>query len=215
MKNNEDLVEEIKQKAPYYIDGFPRDIRVLEAMLKIDRIDFLPPQEKKYAYEDHPVPIGQSQTCSQPSMVAFMLDKLNIKTGNIVLEIGSGCGYAAAVASKLCGRSGFVYACEIVPELADKMRYNLASFMENIKIIADDGSSGFPQYAPFDRIFISAGVTGTSFKESILLEQLAENGILLYPEAYGNIYKIIKNDKDFLRETYYGVSFVPLKGKNS
>jgi protein-L-isoaspartate(D-aspartate) O-methyltransferase len=215
MKNNEELVEEIKHRAPFYIDSIPRDNRVLEAMLKIDRIDFLPLQDKKYAYEDHPVPIGNNQTCSQPSMVAFMLDKLEIKQGNIILEIGAGCGYASAIASKLCGSSGFIYACEIVPELAEKMRYNLAPFIENIKIISGDGSAGFPQYAPFNRILISAGITSQNFKEEILLEQLSDGGILLYPESYGNIYKIKKSIKGLIKDVYHGVSFVPLKGKNS
>jgi protein-L-isoaspartate(D-aspartate) O-methyltransferase len=125
--NNDSLIDSIRSRAPYYIDDCFRDERVLFAMLNVDRKLFLPGEQKQFAYDDNPVPIGFGQTCSQPSMVAFMLDKLTIENGNRVLEIGAGCGYAAAIASILCGNSGHVYACEIIPELAAKMRENLFS----------------------------------------------------------------------------------------
>jgi protein-L-isoaspartate(D-aspartate) O-methyltransferase len=215
MNSNYDLVQEIKNKSPFYIDNVPRSDEVLNAMMKVDRIDFLPPQSKQYAYIDNPASIGYGQTCSQPSMVAFMLDKLEIVPGSIILEIGAGCGYASAISSILCKPDGFVYASEIIPELSETMYYNLASYMENIKIISKDGSAGFPEYGLFDRIFFSAGVASQHFDNNILIEQLNDDGILLYPESYGNIYKIKKTDQGIKKETYYGVSFVPLMGKNS
>lgn len=215
MKDNVSLINHIKEKSIVYLDDKERSDRVLQAMLLVDRKNFLPDNVKNVAYEDVPLPIGHGQTCSQPSMVAFMLDKLEISEGNKILEIGSGCGYAAAIASILCGREGVVYASEIVPDLAEAMRANLASFMDNIIILSEDGSAGFPQYAPFDRIFISAGVASKNFNPDILLDQLSDNGILLYPESYGNIYLIKKDGKNLIKKTFYGVSFVPLKGKNS
>jgi protein-L-isoaspartate(D-aspartate) O-methyltransferase len=150
-------------------------------------------------------------------MVAFMLDKLEIKPGDTVLEIGAGCGYAGAIASILC-KPGMLYASEIIPELADMMRSNLDCYPENIKVISGDGSAGFGEYAPFDRIFVSAGVNSSAsekFDPSILLDQIRDDGVLLYPENYGNLFKIKKSGDKFVRETYFGVSFVPLIGKNS
>jgi protein-L-isoaspartate(D-aspartate) O-methyltransferase len=214
MRSNKELINEIKFRANHYLDDEERNSHVLEAMLGVDRINFLPQNEKQYAYNDNPVSIGHGQTCSQPSMVAFMLDKLEIMPGNSVLEIGAGCGYASAVASLLC-KPGMVFASEIIPELADIMRYNLAGYSENIMILSADGSAGFAEYSPYDRIFISAGVKSNLFDTSILLEQIAEGGVLLYPENYGNLYKFKKRNGKILKETYYGVSFVPLTGKNS
>jgi protein-L-isoaspartate(D-aspartate) O-methyltransferase len=215
-KSNFELVQLIESRASSYLDSEPRNKNILEAMRKVDRMNFLPSSVKNIAYQDTPLPIGYGQTCSQPSMVAFMLDKLEIKKGNTILEIGAGCGYAAAIASLLCQPTGIVYASEIIPELAEIMRMNLAQYMEKIIIISEDGSAGFLQYAPFDRIFISAGVTTRNFNEKILLSQLADNGILLYPESYGNIYKVSKISEDnYDRETYHGVSFVPLRGQNA
>ena len=213
--NNNDLINIIKNKSPMYLDNLKRNQHVLDAMLKIDRKNFLPSSVKKNAYQDTPLPIGYNQTCSQPSMVAFMLDKLNIKNNDTILEIGAGCGYASAIASILCQPSGMVYASEIIPELTELMQTNLAPFIKNIKILKEDGSAGFLQYAPFDKIFISAGVSSKNFNENILLSQLSENGILLYPESYGNIYVIKKEKKKLLKKNYYGVSFVPLIGNNS
>lgn len=215
LDNNNDLVNHIKRRSSMYLDNIERSEKILDAMRKVDRIKFLPRSVRRNAYEDIPLPIGDNQTCSQPSMVAFMLDKLNIEIGNIVLEIGAGCGYAAAIASILCKPSGMVYASEIIPELVEIMRNNLAPYTENIIIFAKDGSSGFIEYAPFDRIFISAGVASEIFDENILLSQLSDNGVLLYPEMYGNIYVIKKVKNELIKDVYHGVSFVPLRGKNS
>ncbi|HZK19421.1 MAG TPA: hypothetical protein VFC68_01710, partial [Treponemataceae bacterium] len=103
VKSNTTLIDLIRKRACHYLDETKRNERVLEKMLEVDRADFLPENVRQYAYLDKPVAIGYNQTCSQPSMVAFILDKLNIQPGNKILEIGSGCGYAAAIASKLCG----------------------------------------------------------------------------------------------------------------
>lgn len=207
--NNDDLVNNIRKRAPFYLDSSNRDEKVLNAIRLVDRKLFLPESSKSLAYEDVPLPIGYNQTCSQPSMVAFILDKLEIRANNKILEIGSGCGYAAAIASILCRPEGMVYAVEIIKELVDFARANLASYIENIILLKKDGSKGLPEYAPYDRIFLSAGVP-KNFNNKILLDQLKDNGILIYPECYGNLYKFKKNRDKIYSEVFYGVSFVPL-----
>jgi len=212
-KDNAALIRQIAEKARRYLDSEERDPRVLQAMLEVDRGHFVP-QPGPEVYDDVPVPIGHQQTCSQPSMVAFMLDKLQVRPGHKVLEIGAGCGYAAAVAARLCGGMGRVYACEIVPELVALIRKNVAEFPGNTTVVAGDGSAGFPDQAPFDRIFLSAGVSTDGFEKSVLIDQLAEDGVLLYPEARGNLFRHSKVKGELKTTVYYGVSFVPLRGAN-
>jgi len=215
MKGNGDLIEYVRNLSSGYFPRNDPDSRVFLAMLEVDRKDFLPEEERDLAYFDQPVSLGHGQTCSQPSMVALMLDELCIEPGNRVLEIGSGCGYAAAIASRLCGRAGQVLACEILPELVAMMKANLAAGYDNIRIIAGDGSRGFPEWAPYDRIFLSAGVSSAHFDRGILLEQLGIPGILVYPEARGRLFRIVK-ERGKTSETSYGsVRFVPLVGANS
>lgn len=207
--SNDILIEIIKKKAPFYLDNSERDKRVLDTMRRVDRISFLPHSSRSLAYEDIPVPIGYNQTCSQPSMVAFILDKLEIKPGNKILEIGAGCGYASAIASLLCKPDGMVYAVEIIKELYEFARMNLSSYMENIVLLNKNGAKGLIEYAPFDRIFLSAGVN-KSFNNRIFLDQINDGGILIYPETYGNLYKFKKIKGKIYTEIFYGVSFVPL-----
>jgi protein-L-isoaspartate(D-aspartate) O-methyltransferase len=213
MKSNRDFIEYIKSK--FSFGTLPGSNRIIDAMGKVDRRNFLPLGARHLAYYDEPVSIGYSQTCSQPSLVAFMLAELSIRSGDIILEIGSGCGYVAAIASLLCGKEGKVYACEIIPELVGTMRSNVGDRFPNVEIIEGDGSAGFPKLAPFDRILLSAGVDSSNFDREILLSQLASPGILIYPEARGRLYKLIKNGKNIEERTYGYVSFVPLRGRNS
>jgi protein-L-isoaspartate(D-aspartate) O-methyltransferase len=212
-KSNRELVEYVNSS--FSINARPRSSYVIDAMRVVDRKDFLPPDAKQLAYYDEPVGIGYGQTCSQPSLVALMLDELSVRSGDRILEIGSGCGYAAAIASLLCGPEGRVYACEIVPELAAFMRVNLGRRFPVIEIIEGDGSSGFTQLAPFDRILLSAGVDSSSFDRDILLSQLAVPGIMIYPEACGRLYKLIKTGEGIEERSYGYVSFVPLRGRNA
>lgn len=217
--NNAALVAIVQAKAPLYLGETSRHLRVLDALLQVDRAAFLPPEMRPSAYVDAALQIGFGQTCSQPSMVAFMLDELDIHEGQRILEVGAGCGYAAAVVSRLCGDSGTVFAAEIIPELAESSRHNLRGFA-NVQVVTADGSIGLPAEAPFDRIFLSAGIAafdavGSRFSERILLNQLAPGGILLFPEARGSIYKIQKAEDGYRVRKFYGVSFVPLVGENS
>jgi protein-L-isoaspartate(D-aspartate) O-methyltransferase len=158
-------------------------------------------------------------------MVAFMLDMLDPRPGDRMLEIGSGSGYAAAIAALLCGPEGLVYAAEILPELAAAARISCrtcfpgsvfsAAIADRIVFIDGDGSAGFPELGPFDRILLSAGVSSRSFRTEVLLDQLAPGGALLYPERVGGIFLLRKTPDGLLRQQWNSVSFVPLLGRNS
>jgi protein-L-isoaspartate(D-aspartate) O-methyltransferase len=221
-QSNDELVDYVEFRADSYLGGGIRDRRVLDALRAIDRASFLPHDARWAAYLDEPVAIGLGQTCSQPSMVAFMLDKLELSPGLRVLEVGAGCGYAAAAIALLCSPGGSVLAAEIQGELASMARANLtvalsrrgfASICE-VEVLEADGSEGFPGRSPFDRILLSAGVSLTSFREGALLSQLAEGGILIYPEARGQLHRVLRKGGRLARKSWSGVSFVQLKGKN-
>lgn len=210
MNSNDELVEHIRLRAESYLDTAPRSARVLAAMKKVDRARFLPPDELSLAYEDYPLPIGDGQTCSQPSMVAFMLDKLDISSGDTVLEIGAGCGYAASVAAILAD-PGIVYAVEIIPELEKHLHKNTADF-KNIVSICGNGLDVAKKYKPFSKILVSAGVEpGDRSIEEKLVSYLAPGGAILYPETHGYLIKLLKDVDTIRRDEYYGVAFVPLK----
>lgn len=212
MKSNFDLVNYIRSKKALFPNSGLISQSVLDSMLMIDRKEFIPRGFKSMAYYDEVVPIGFNQTCSQPSLVAFMIDVLDLHHGNKVLEIGAGCGYASAVISNIIGSAGILYSCEIIPELAVVLEKNLSGY-KNIKIISGDGSSGFEEYAPFDKILLSAGVS-KAFNPALLVSQLSKNGTLEFPERFGSIYVIKKQKNKMSTEKYFGVSFVPLTGKN-
>jgi protein-L-isoaspartate(D-aspartate) O-methyltransferase len=199
-----------------------RDGRVLDAMRQVDRADFLPADSRWAAYMDDPIDIGWEQTCSQPSMVAFMLDKLKLRPGTSVLEVGAGCGYAAAIMALLCSPWGRVLAAEILPGLASMARANCAVALSNrgaaaggLEILEADASAGLPDRAPFDRIVLSAGVARPAFREELLIAQLCDDGMLLYPEARGRLYRVLRQGAVLVRESWEGVEFVRLKGRNS
>jgi protein-L-isoaspartate(D-aspartate) O-methyltransferase len=143
-----------------------------------------------------------------------MLDILDIKPGHRVLEIGAGCGYAAAAAARLCAPTGKLVAVEILPPLASLCHANCASFGDSIEVIEGDGSEGLPERESFDRILVSAGVQRRLFREELLVARLSEGGILVYPEAYGRLYRVERRGPGLIREAWHGVSFVPLVGRN-
>lgn len=178
---------------------------------------------KDLAYNDEVLGIGYEQTCSQPSMVAFMAEVLELKPGMKVLEIGTGCGYHAAITSELVGKKGRVYSLELVPELAELAHHNLKKqfgpdYQNRITIINADGSAGLPERAPFDAVYLTAGVQLSQFEPGILAEQLRlPEGVLLYPEEDGLLIKEKYGKYGNIRDLqfYQQVYFVPLKGKNA
>lgn len=211
--SEETLVQAIRRHARSFMDGSTRSERVLSAFDSVDRKSFLPENAKHLAAQDESIAVAANQTTSQPSLLAFMFDKLNIKSGDRILEIGTGVGYAAAVVSQLCGGNGSVVTVEIIPELASKAKNNLEGF-QNVKAVVGDGSLGYPESAPYDVIFLSAGA-GQGFNHDPLLAQLSENGRLMVPRKFGELYLFRRDKNTVAEEVFYSVNFVPLKGQNS
>lgn len=153
-----------------------RSKAVLEAMRATPRHLYMPPEVRSEAYEDRPVPIGYGQTISQPYIVAFMTDALEVERGHRVLEIGTGSGYQAAVLARLAGE---VYSVEIVPELARRAAETLAlQGHRNVQVREGDGYRGWPEKAPFDRIMLTAAPPEIP---QALIDQLKPGGRLVAP----------------------------------
>jgi protein-L-isoaspartate(D-aspartate) O-methyltransferase len=152
------------------------DQRVLDAMARVPRHEFAPVSYRAQAYEDHPLPIGEGQTISQPYIVALMLAALELKVTDKVLEVGTGSGYATAL---LCELTASVFSIERHAALADAARELLASLgYSNVQVIVGDGSQGYPAEAPYDAILVSAAAAELP---RALLTQLAEGGRMMIP----------------------------------
>src|ERR1700690_2205256 len=149
-----------------------RDERVLAAMIEIPREDFVLEDSRAAAYSDEPLGIGFGQTISQPYMTALMVQCLELQGAETVLEVGSGCGYHAAVLGAVAAR---VITIELIPELAAMARENLANTgrLGNITVIAGDGSLGYPPEAPYDAISVAAAAAAVP---RALIEQLKNRG---------------------------------------
>lgn len=183
---------------------------VLEAMKKVPRHLFVPPEYVDEAYNDYPLPIGYGQTISQPYIVAYMTEVLKPASKKKALEIGTGSGYQAAILAEICDK---VYTIEIVPELAAESAERLKKLgYKNITGKYGDGYLGWPQYAPFDLIMVTAA------PEKIpqpLIDQLAEGGRLVIPVGAPSVVQelvlvIKKNGKTEQRRLTF-VRFVPFK----
>ncbi|HLD85403.1 MAG TPA: hypothetical protein VI968_02490 [archaeon] len=166
---------------------------------------------RELAYNDVPYPIGYEMSCSQPSLVAFMDDVLDLQPGYNILEVGAGCGYHAAVTAELIGKDGRLTTVEIVPGLAVKAARNLREY-ENVNVLDADGSRGYAQNSPYDRIYFTAG--SKRFDPFYLINQLNEGGILLYPDDKAfNLLR--RKGNEFSREQFGNVVFTPLTGENA
>jgi protein-L-isoaspartate(D-aspartate) O-methyltransferase len=153
-----------------------RDARVLDAMARVPRHRFVPPDQQQAAYGDHPLPIGFGQTISQPYIVAFMSEALDLRPTDVVLEIGTGSGYQAAILAELARD---VYTVEIVAELGERARQTLASLgYRNVHVRVGDGYQGWPEHAPFDRIIVTAAPEQVP---AALVDQLAVGGRMIVP----------------------------------
>jgi protein-L-isoaspartate(D-aspartate) O-methyltransferase len=187
------------------------DKATLSAMKEIPRHLFVPPPYDKSAYEDCPLPIGNGQTISQPYIVALMTELLALQPNDTVLEIGTGCGYQAAVLATIVRT---VTSIERIPEVAELAKANLAAIgSKNVDVIVGDGTLGFPQNAPYDGIIITAA---TPSVPRPLIEQLAEGGRLIAPVGGRDIQeliRIIRKGESFKEDHHAGVRFVPLIGK--
>jgi protein-L-isoaspartate(D-aspartate) O-methyltransferase len=153
-----------------------RDERVLDAMSRVPRHEFAPERYRDQAYEDHPLPIGEGQTISQPYIVAVMLEALALSPADRVLEVGTGSGYVTALLAELAAQ---VFSVERHAALADAARELLADFgYTNVKVIVGDGSQGFEPCAPYNAIIVSAAAPDLP---RALLSQLAEGGRMIIP----------------------------------
>ncbi|MBY5161821.1 protein-L-isoaspartate(D-aspartate) O-methyltransferase [Salsipaludibacter albus] len=185
-----------------------RDERVLAAMGAVERHRFVPRARRWEAYEDRPLPIGGGQTISQPWIVARMAEALELGPDDRVLEVGAGCGYAAAVLAELAGR---VTAVEQDPDLAERARSHLAD-RANVEVVTGDGAAGRPDVPPFDAISVAAA--GPSVPEP-LRSQLADGGRLVMPVGPRTHQELLllRRDGDVVSEESLGpVRFVPLTG---
>ena len=153
-----------------------RDVRVLDAMRKVPRHEFVPETLRQEAYEDHPLPIGEGQTISQPYIVAAMLQHLALQVTDRALDVGTGSGYVTALLSLLCAE---VYSVERHAQLATLAESTLHRLgYRNVKIRVGDGSQGWPECAPFDAILVSAA---TPEMPPALFAQLREGGRMVVP----------------------------------
>jgi protein-L-isoaspartate(D-aspartate) O-methyltransferase len=187
-----------------------RDARVLAALRTVPRHLFVPEQMLPYAYTDQPLPIGHRQTISQPYIVAFMTEALELKPKDRVLEIGTGSGYQAAVLAELVRE---VYSIEIVEPLAKESEERLMRMgYENLKLRIGDGYRGWPEAAPFDAIMVTAA---PDHIPPALIDQLAEGGRLVVPVGrfYQELVRVRRTAKGIKQEELLPVRFVPMVGE--
>ena len=190
-----------------------RSEKVLDALRKVQRHLFVPDERAEAAYSDRPLPIGHGQTISQPYIVGFMTDLLEVEPDHKVLEIGTGSGYQAAILGELAGE---VFSIEIVEPLGNRARETLAALgYEHVQLRIGNGYLGWPEAAPFDRIIVTAA---PEEMPQALVDQLKPGGRLLAP--VGPVYgaqEIILLDKDVSgkvrRRAVLPVRFVPMVGK--
>ncbi|MBU4245872.1 MAG: protein-L-isoaspartate(D-aspartate) O-methyltransferase [Nanoarchaeota archaeon] len=206
--NKEQLMVHLKRS------GYLKSPEVIAAFEKTPREKFIPEGLSHMAHEDTPIPIGYYQTISAPHMYAIMLELAEIKKGEKVLEVGTGSGYGAALISKLVGQKTYVDSIEIIPELAEVAKQNLAhSKIKNVKVIVGNGNLGLAAEAPFDKIIVTAGAPEIP-KE--LVRQLKEGGKIVIPvgtPAFQELLVGVKRNGKIEYTTHGEVIFVPLVKK--
>jgi len=186
------------------------DPKVMDAMARVPRDEFVPADLRVMAFDDGPLPIGHGQTISQPYIVALMTDLLQLEVDHCVLEIGTGSGYQTAILSLLCNR---VYTMEVVPELSESAAVRLKKLgYSNIECRTGSGYNGWPEHAPYDGIIVTAAAA--SIPEA-LIEQLKPGGRLVIPVGMPYSHQeLMLVEKDEQGDTHIkdilGVAFVPL-----
>jgi protein-L-isoaspartate(D-aspartate) O-methyltransferase len=186
------------------------DERVLAAVAAVPRELFVAPSLQPFAYADRPLPIGGGQTISQPTLVAHMCELLELTPADVVLDVGSGSGYHAALLSRLCRQ---VYGVELDEELAALARDSLArAGIDNVTLVAGDGAAGLPEHAPYDAINVAAAAAGEV--PPALEDQLAVGGRLIAPVAgeEGEHLVFVRRGANGIERTLLNaVRFVPLR----
>jgi protein-L-isoaspartate(D-aspartate) O-methyltransferase len=187
-----------------------RDERVLDAMLQIPRHEFVAEEYKSQAYEDHPIPIGESQTISQPFIVAASLQALNLQGTESVLEVGTGSGYQTALLAVLARAVCSIERHDVLAKNAKAALDKLG--ITNTNIIVGDGSHGVPEYSPYDAILVSAAAPSIP---QALFEQLAETGRMVIPvgpQHSQELQLVRKVAGELVVQVIEGCRFVPLVG---
>ncbi len=201
----EQLVDSLQRKGI-------RDKRVLEALRSLKRHNFVPSNMRARAYEDNPLPIGENQTISQPYMVAKMTELLELSGNEKVLEIGTGSGYQCALLAILAKK---VFTVERITSLAQRAREQFSRLeLGNVIQKVGDGSLGWPDFAPYDRIIVTAGSPSIPKK---LTDQLADGGILIIPSGTRRIQdlkKITRQGDEIITSSEGACVFVPLVGSD-
>jgi protein-L-isoaspartate(D-aspartate) O-methyltransferase len=203
--DNYELISYLKRR------GYITSNTVEEAIKSIPRDEFLPLKMRAHAYEDRPLSIGDGQTISAPHMVALMTEALKLKSNHMVLEVGTGSGYHAAVVAHVVS-SGHVYTIERIPGLANKARKVLERLkINNVTVLVSDGSLGLINHAPYDRIYATCA---TPSIPQPLIEQLAPSGKMLLPvgSTYCNLVLLEKED-EINQTNLGGCAFVPMIGR--
>jgi len=191
-----------------------RDKRVIEAMKRVPRELFVPPAQRDFAYDDRPLAIGHGQTISQPFIVAMMIEALDVKESDKILEVGAGSGYVAAILGELANK---VVTVEIVPELADRAASVLSELgYTNVDVhLASRSTLGWMADAPYDAILVSAGAPSVP---QLLLAQLKWHGRLVIPVGsrwQQELTKVTRLPEGDLVERLGACYFVPLIGKGA
>lgn len=189
-----------------------KDPRVLAAMRSVERDRFIPVEYAEHAYDDGPLPIGSSQTISQPYIVALMSEVAALNGSERVLEIGTGSGYQAAILSRLAAE---VYSIESIPSLHEHARMVLdAMGIRNVQLRCGDGSLGWPEAAPFGAILVTAAMPGVARP---LVEQLAAGGRLVAPIGEEDLQTLVRLGRvnNSWQEEYFGeCRFVRMTGRH-
>jgi protein-L-isoaspartate(D-aspartate) O-methyltransferase len=188
-----------------------RDRRVLDAIGRVPRHEFVSPSQWSEAYDNHPLPIGEGQTISQPFVVAAMSEALELQGDERVLEIGTGSGYQAAILAELAAE---VFSIEILPDLAERAAGVLSRLgYENVHVRQGDGYAGWPEQAPFDAVIVTAA---PDHVPEPLTEQLALGGRMVIPVGpqYAQELVLLTRDEDGIqRSRFMDVRFVPMTGE--
>lgn len=214
----EDLIQKLVRS------GILRSPNVIEALRRVPRELFLPEPVKSSASTDCPLPIGSGQTASAPHMVSIMDEALELEVGHKVLEVGGGSGWHASTIAEIVAPSdtskeswGHVYSIERIAELAAFAKQNIteAGYGDRVTVIHQDGTVGYPEEAPYDRILVAAA--GPSVPKP-LIDQLKDGGVLLVPvggvQYYQTLVRVRKKGETIVEENLGGVAFVPLLGKH-
>jgi len=207
MQSNSELADFLKT------GGWIRTARVEKTFRETDRARFVPQEMRNYAYADQPLPTGEGQTISAPDVVALTLEALDVRAGAKVLDVGSGSGYQTALIAHIVGKRGKVVAIERIPSLLKYAQQRVSA--KNVRFVLGDGSLGFKEEAPYDRVVVAAACP--SFPKP-LLEQLKTGGKIVAPVGgrWRQDLLLGVKEKDSLRVLeLLPVIFVPLVGKES